>query len=76
MFPSSSQRQYWTFRNEDEIKALRQKHNQKFQQYHGDRIELNVIQLKFLKYSNYIPKYIKIIYFLIGRTANIIFSIS
>lgn len=48
MFPSSSQRRYWTFRNEDEIRALRKKHNQEFQQYHGDRLGLNVIFRLFL----------------------------
>lgn len=42
MFPTSSQRRYWTFKNEEEIRKHREKHNQEFQQYHGDRLGLNV----------------------------------
>lgn len=42
MFPTSSQRRYWTFKNEDEIKTHRRTHNQEFQQRHGDRLGLNV----------------------------------
>lgn len=42
MYPSSSQCRYWTFKNEQEIAALRLKHNQEFQKYHGDRLGLNV----------------------------------
>lgn len=45
MFPSSSQRRYWTYKNEDEIKALRKKHNQEFQLIHGDSLGFNVIKL-------------------------------
>lgn len=42
MFPTSSQRRYWTFKNEQETTELRLKHNQEFQRYHGDRLQLNV----------------------------------
>lgn len=42
MFPSSSQRRYWTFRNEEETNAHRRAHNHEFQQKHGDRLGLNV----------------------------------
>lgn len=44
MFPSSSQRRFWTFKNEDEIRKHREKHNHDFQQYHGDRLGLNVMK--------------------------------
>lgn len=42
MFPTSSQRRYWTFRNEDETKALRRAHNQEYQQRINQRLCLNV----------------------------------
>lgn len=42
MFPNSSQRRYWTFKNEQEILELRQKHNQEFHRFHGDRLGLTV----------------------------------
>lgn len=46
MFPTSSQRRYWTFKTEDEIRKHREKHNQEFRQYHGDRLGLNVIKTR------------------------------
>lgn len=42
MFPTSSQRRFWTFRNEKEIEQLRRAHNQEYQKLHGDRLGLNV----------------------------------
>lgn len=43
MYPVSSQRRHWTFQNEQETNELRLKHNQQFQQTHGDRLNINVI---------------------------------
>ena len=42
MYPSSSQRRFWTFKNEQEIEELRLKHNQQFVRQHGDALGLNV----------------------------------
>lgn len=42
MYPVSSQRRHWTFQNEQETNELRLKHNQQFQQMHGDRLNINV----------------------------------
>lgn len=42
MFPSSSQRRYWTFRNEEETREKRREHNHEYQRIHGDRLGLNV----------------------------------
>lgn len=43
MFPTSSQRRYWTFENEDEIAKLRIKHNQEFVTRHRYQLGLDVI---------------------------------
>lgn len=42
MYPTSSQRRYWTFKSEQEIVDLRLKHNQEFVTLHGSRLGLNV----------------------------------
>lgn len=42
MYPTSSQRRYWTFKSEQEIADLRLKHNQEFIILHGNRLGLNV----------------------------------
>lgn len=43
MFPTSSQRRYWTFENEEEIAKLRIKHNQEFVERHRYQLGLDVI---------------------------------
>lgn len=40
MYATSSQRKYWTFKNDQEISELRLKHNQAFVLQHGS--DLNV----------------------------------
>lgn len=42
MFPTSSQRRYWTFENEEKIEALRIKHNQEFVERHRYQLGLSV----------------------------------
>lgn len=43
MYSISSQRRYWTFKNDEETNELRLKHNQQFKQIHGDRLNIDVI---------------------------------
>lgn len=42
MFPTSSQRKYWTYANETEISDLRLKHNQSFVLSHGNALGIDV----------------------------------
>lgn len=42
MYPTSSQRRYWTFANEREIAELRLKHNQNFVLNHGESLGIGV----------------------------------
>lgn len=42
MYPTSSQRRYWTFENEEEIAKLRIKHNQEFIMRHRYQLGLDV----------------------------------
>lgn len=39
MFPTSSQRKYWTFNDENELGRLREKHNLEFISKHGSQID-------------------------------------
>lgn len=45
MFPTSSQRRYWTFENEEEITQLRIKHNHEFVMRHRYQIGLDVCMI-------------------------------
>lgn len=45
MYPTSSQRKYWTFSNEQEIQALRLKQNQDYIEKHG--ADMDVISNNF-----------------------------
>lgn len=42
MYPTSSQRKYWTYQNEREIGELRLKHNQNFVLHHGNVMNIDV----------------------------------
>lgn len=52
MYPTSSQRKYWTFANEEEIADLRLKHNQNFVLIHGDALNVEVCMVLLLYVSN------------------------
>ncbi|XP_031636990.1 cyclin-H [Contarinia nasturtii] len=53
MFPTSSQRHFWTFHSEEQIQELRRKHNQEYQQRYNERLNLNPEQQRafFLSYE-------------------------
>lgn len=42
MYPLSSQRQYWTFKNEQDIAELRRKHNAEFIERHGSGLNVKL----------------------------------
>lgn len=52
MYPTSSQRKFWTFNNEQEIAELRLKHNQKFVNEHGERLGGLDVSLTFFFLAN------------------------
>lgn len=41
MYPQSSQKKFWTFQNEQQLRDLREKHNQEYIFKHGQEIEVN-----------------------------------
>ena len=67
MFPTSSQKKFWTFADEKQLTELRMKQNQKFIDKHGSHMSVNIKKYVLNKDAN------NILYYL-GRSTDCILS--